>query len=70
MNILRQHQLYAKANKCLIAVKKIEFLGQMNTAKGMCPMEGKLHAVKEWNEPKTLKTFCHFGDLQNITKDT
>ena len=47
--------MYTKASKFFIAVDEIEFLGQMVTAKGMCPIEEKLRAVIEWSEPKTVK---------------
>ena len=62
---LRQHQLYAKASKCLIATNEIEFLGQMITAKGMCPVEEKLRAVKEWHEPKNVKDVRSFLGFAN-----
>ena len=62
---LRQHQLFAKASKCLIAVDKVEFLGQNITAKGMCPVEEKLRAVKDWNEPKTVKDVRSFLGFAN-----
>ena len=52
---LRENRLYAKASKCLIAVNEIKFLGQMTTAKGMGLVKEKLHAVKEWSEPKNIK---------------
>ena len=62
---LRQHQLYAKANKYLVATNQIEFLGQMIIAKGMCPVEEKLRAVKEWHEPKNAKDVRSFLGFAN-----
>ena len=42
---LRDHQLYAKASKCEIAYKSIEFLGQQVTPAGMSPTKAKIRAV-------------------------
>ena len=62
---LRQHRLYAKASKCQMAVQKIEFLGQMVSPKGMCPVDEKLRAVKEWGRPKSLKDVRSFLGFAN-----
>ena len=62
---LRQHRLYAKASKCQMAVQKIEFLGQMVSPKGMCPVDEKLRAVREWGRPKSLKDVRSFLGFAN-----
>ena len=62
---LRKYKLFAKASKCLIAQDKIEFLGQMITEKGMCPVDEKLRAVKEWDEPQHVKGVRSFLGFAN-----
>ena len=39
---LRDHHLFAKASKCEIAYKSIEFLGQQMTLAGMSTTEDKI----------------------------
>ena len=52
---LKQHHLYAKASKCLIAIENIEFWGQMIMPKGMYSLDEKLCAVKEWDKSRNAK---------------
>ena len=42
---LREHQLFAKANKCKILKTSVEFLGQQICRGGMTPTKAKLKAV-------------------------
>ncbi len=63
---LEQHQLYAKLSKCEFARKELEFVGFNVSADGLKPTPGKVQAVQEWPEPKTVKElrsflgFCNF----------
>ena len=57
---LRDWQLYAKASKCQIQTKTIEFLGQQVTSEGMTPTDEKLRAVHEWETPKDVKDVRSF----------
>ena len=42
---VREHQLFAKANKCEILKTSVEFLGQQTCRRGMTLIEAKLKAV-------------------------
>ena len=57
---LRDHKLYAKASKCEIAYKTIEFLGQRVTPGGLCPTDQKLEAVRNWKVPQNVKDVRSF----------
>ena len=48
---LQEHQLYAKASKCELAYKSIEFLGQQVTPARMSSTEAKIRAVCKWDTP-------------------
>ena len=43
---LRKHCLFAKASKCSIMVKEVEFLGQWVTPQGASPLKEKVKAVR------------------------
>ena len=62
---LREHQLYAKASKCEIGYRSIEFLGQQVTPAGMSPTEAKLKAVREWDTPRDVKDVRSFLGFAN-----
>ena len=62
---LREWQLFAKASKCQMLTKSIEFLGQQNTAKGMSPTEEKLKVLKEWNKPHNVRDVRSFLGFAN-----
>ena len=62
---LRDHKLYAKASKCEIAYKTIEFLGQRVTPGGLCPTDQKLEAVRNWKVPQNVKDVRSFLGFAN-----
>ena len=62
---LRESKLYAKASKCQIAHKTIDFLGQRVTPKGMSPMEQKLKALREWETPRDIRGVRSFLGFTN-----
>ena len=45
---LRKYRLFAKASKCGIMVKEVEFLGQWVTPQGASALKEKLKAVHNW----------------------
>ena len=61
------HQLYAKASKCDIMKKSVEFLGQQIYAGGMTSTEAKLKAVRDWAIPQNVKDICSFRVLRTTT---
>ena len=62
---LRDHKLHAKASKCEIAYKTIEFLGQRVTPGGLCPTDQKLEAVCNWKVPQNVKDVRSFLGFAN-----
>ena len=62
---LREHQLFAKAYKCEILKKSIEFLGQQICRGGMTPTEAKLKAVQDWATPQDVKGVRSFLGFAN-----
>ena len=51
---LKEHQLFVKANKCIILKTSVEFLGRQICIGGMTLVEAKLKAVRDWNIPKDV----------------
>ena len=62
---LREHKLYAKASKCEILKKSVEFLGQQICRGDMTPIEAKLKAVRDWASPKDVKGVRSFLGFAN-----
>ena len=62
---LAEQQVYAKASKCLIHVKELEFLGQWITTRGVAPVKGKLNAVRAWETPINVKDIRSFLGFAN-----
>ena len=62
---LRKHRSFAKASKCNIMVKEIEFLGQWVMPQGASPLKEKLKAVCSWERPQTVKDVRSFLGFAN-----
>ena len=62
---LTEQHIYAKASKCLIHVRELEFLGQWITTRGVAPVKGKLNAVREWETPTSVKDIRSFLGFAN-----
>ena len=52
LQVLRQHQLYAKLSKCEFRLRSVTFLGHVVSDQGVEVDPRKTEAVKDW--PKTL----------------
>lgn len=63
---LIQHKLFAKMEKCLFNVKKVEFLGYILSAEGISPVPEKVAAIKDWPIPKNVKEVQSFLGLANF----
>lgn len=55
--VLLNHQ------KCIYGVKELEFLGHILSEKGVCPTEGRVDAIKNFREPKTVAELRSFLGL-------
>ena len=62
---LRKHQLFAKASKCTLHVNEVEFLGQWIMLEGAAPIAKKLHAVRDWEPPNSVKDVRSFLGFAN-----
>ena len=65
MGKVKEHQLFAKASKCEILKRSIEFLGQQICRGGMTPTEAKLKAVRDWATPRDVKGVQSFLGFTN-----
>lgn len=61
--ILKQHQYVVNKGKCVLATKKIEYLGHYISAEGVFTYPRKIKAIKEWPIPKSVKQVRSFLGL-------
>ena len=54
LQALRNHQLYAKFNKCEFWLTDVKFLGYMVSASGVSMGSEKVEAVMSWERPKSV----------------
>lgn len=57
---LREHQLYAKFNKCEFWLKKVDFLGHAISGEGVAVDRSKVEAVLNWKAPKNVSEIQSF----------
>ena len=60
---LRQHQLYAKFNKCEFWLDQVAFLGHVITKEGVAVDPEKIKAVMEWRTPTSVPEIRSFLGL-------
>ncbi|XP_020263054.1 uncharacterized protein LOC109839034 [Asparagus officinalis] len=63
LQTLREHQLYAKFNKCEFWISKIRFLGHIVSREGIAVDLAKVSAVLDWEPPKTVTKIRSFLGL-------
>ena len=51
LSLLREHKLYAKWSKCLLATTRMEYLGHMVSTQGMALDPTKVAAICDWLVP-------------------
>ncbi|XP_026550419.1 uncharacterized protein LOC113432508, partial [Notechis scutatus] len=62
LQCLREHQLYAKLEKCLFFHTSIEFLGHIICPEGITMDPRKVEALCSWEPPRRMKDFqCLLG---------
>ena len=54
LQLLRDHQLYAKFSKCEFWLAEVGFLGHVVSASGVSVDPGKVEAVMSWERPKSV----------------
>nr|XP_027102942.1 uncharacterized protein LOC113724214 [Coffea arabica] len=63
LDILRQHQLYAKRSKCSFAQKQVEYLGHITTAEGVRADPKKIDSMIQWPKPENTRQLKGFLGL-------
>uniref|UniRef100_A0A8R7U1I3 Reverse transcriptase domain-containing protein n=1 Tax=Triticum urartu TaxID=4572 RepID=A0A8R7U1I3_TRIUA len=53
LQLLQEHQLFAKLSKCVFAVQQVEYLGHVINGEGVSTDPGKVSTVAEWPVPTT-----------------
>jgi hypothetical protein len=62
LQVLREHQLYAKFIKCNFFQKQIHYLGHV-ISKGVAVDPGKIRSIMEWPTPKDVSDIRSFMGL-------
>ena len=52
--LLNDHKLYVKAEKCALFLESVEFLGHKIDGNGLHVESGKVQALVDWPVPTTL----------------
>jgi hypothetical protein len=63
LQVLREHQLYAKFNKCEFFQKKIHYLGHVLFEEGVAVDPNKIRSIMEWPTPKDVLDIRFFMGL-------
>jgi hypothetical protein len=54
LQVIREHQLYAKLSKCSFYQNQIHYLGHIVSKDGIVVDPEKIEAIKEWSVPKNV----------------
>jgi hypothetical protein len=63
LQVLREHQLYAKFNKCDFFEKQIHYLGHVLSKEGVAVDLDKIRSIMEWPTPKDVSDIRSFMGL-------
>ena len=63
LQLLRDHQLYAKFSKCEFWLTEVRFLGHVVSASGVLVDPEKVEAVMSWERPKSIFEIRNFFGL-------
>jgi hypothetical protein len=63
LQVLREHHLYAKFNKCDLFEKQIHYLGHVLSEKGVAVDPNKIRSIMEWTTPKDVSDIKSFMGL-------
>ena len=54
MQVLREHELYARLSKCSFYQKQIHYLGHIISKDGIAMDPEKIEAIREWSAQKNV----------------
>jgi hypothetical protein len=60
LQVLREHQLYAKFSKCEFWLDQVEFLGHVISKEGIAVNPSKVQSVLDWQAPTNVKEIRGF----------
>ncbi|WOH15435.1 hypothetical protein DCAR_0934976 [Daucus carota subsp. sativus] len=60
LELMKQHELYAKESKCVIGKQQLEYLGHIISAEGVSTDPDKVAAMKNWPIPTSIKQLRGF----------
>ncbi|KAJ3689593.1 hypothetical protein LUZ61_018757 [Rhynchospora tenuis] len=63
LDLLQQHQLYAKQSKCEFGMLQLEYLGHLISHQGIATDPIKIEAMLNWPRPKSVKELRGFLGL-------
>jgi hypothetical protein len=63
LQVLREHQLYAKLSKCSFYQKKIHYLGHIISEQGITIDQEKIEAIRGWPTPRNVSDIRSFMRL-------
>jgi hypothetical protein len=63
LQVLREHQLYAKLSKCSFYQKQIHYLGHIISKDGIVVDPENIEAIREWSAPKNVTEVRSFMGL-------
>ena len=66
LEVLRQHRLYAKIEKCEFHKPSMTFVGFMVSAEGIGMDPAKVSAITEWPRPRSVKEVQSFLGFANF----
>jgi hypothetical protein len=68
LQVLRDHQLYAKLSKCSFYKGQIHYLGHIISKDGIVVDPKKIEAIREWSVPKNVSEVKSFMGLYGYYK--
>jgi hypothetical protein len=68
LQVLREHQWYAKLRKCSFYHKKIHYLGHIISKDGIVVDPEKIESIREWSMPKNVTEVRSFMGLAGYYK--
>jgi hypothetical protein len=63
LQVLREHQLYAKLSKCSFYQERIHYLGHIISKDGIAVDPEKIEAIREWSAPRNVMEVRSFMGL-------
>jgi hypothetical protein len=69
LQVLREHQLYAKLRKCSFYQEKIHYLGHIISEEGIVVDPEKIEAIRGWPTPRNVSEVRYFMGLVRILQE-